>query len=202
MEDKLAKIISVLCHPLLFPSYFLVFIFNLNNYISYIIPTDAKFMIFSLAFVMTFIFPIIFILILKQKGIIQSLLMESREERVYPFVVTGIFNFSAFYMIRQIQIPEIYYLFFLGSAALILVCLTINFYTKISVHLAGAGGLTGALMGISIKLNIDLVIPIVSVFILSGLIGFARLKLKAHQPFQIYLGFICGIIVMTAFLLI
>jgi hypothetical protein len=202
MEDKIAKTISLLFHPLLFPSYFILLIFNLNNYISLLIPFGAKAMIFFMIFVSTFIFPTIFILILKQKGLIQSLQMETREERVYPFAIAGIFNFSAFYMIKQIQVPEEYYLFLLGSASLILICLAINFFTKISAHLAGAGGLTGAMTGISIRMNIDLVMLIAIIILCSGLIGFARLKLNAHNPAQIYAGFICGMIVMTIFLLI
>ncbi len=202
MQDKLAKTISILLHPLLIPSYFTLLIFNLNNYISLLIPAGAKLVIFSLIFITTFIFPTIFILIIKRKGLIKSLQMESREERVYPYAIAGIFNFSAFYMIKQIQIPEEYYLLLLGSGALILICLVINFNTKISAHMVGAGGLTGALIGISMRLNIDLVVLIVLAILCSGLIGFARLKLNAHKPFQIYLGFICGMIVMTIFLLI
>jgi len=202
MQDKLAKTISILFHPLLIPSYFTLLIFNLNNHISLLIPAGAKFVIFSLIFITTFIFPTIFILIIKRKGLIKSLQMESREERIYPYAIAAIFNFSAFYMIKQIQIPEEYYLLLLGSGALILICLVINFNTKISAHMVGAGGLTGALIGISMRLNIDLVVLIVLAIICSGLIGFARLKLNAHKPFQIYLGFICGMIVMTIFLLI
>ncbi len=202
MQDKLAKTISILFHPLLFPSYFTLLIFNLNNYISLLIPAGAKLVIFSLIFITTFIFPAIFILIMKRKGLIKSLQMESREERVYPYAITAIFNFSAFYMIKQIQIPEEYYLLLLGSGALILICLVINFYTKISAHMVGAGGLTGALTGMSLRLNIDLVVLIVLAILCSGLIGFARLKLNAHRPSQIYIGFICGMIVMTIFLLI
>jgi hypothetical protein len=202
MQVKLAKTISILFHPLLFPSYFTLLIFNLNNYISLLIPAGAKFVIFSMIFITTFIFPAIFILIIKRKGLIKSLQMESREERVYPYTIAAIFNFSAFYMIKQIQIPEEYYLLLLGSGALILICLVINFNTKISAHMVGAGGLTGALIGISMRLNIDLVVLIVLAILCSGLIGFARLKLNAHKPFQIYLGFICGMIVMTIFLLI
>jgi membrane-associated phospholipid phosphatase len=105
-------------------------------------------------------------------------------------------------MIKQIRVPEEYYLFLLGSGSLILICLAINFFTKISAHLAGAGGLTGAMTGISIRLNIDLVMLITIIILCSGLIGFARLKLNAHNPAQIYAGFICGMIVMTIFLLI
>jgi hypothetical protein len=202
MEDKIARVISVLFHPLLLPSYFLLIIFSLKFYISIIIPFEAKLMILSLVFTTTFVFPAIFILVIKNKGLIKSLQMETKEERNYPYIITAIFNFSAYYMIRKIQIPDIYYLFFLGSAVLILVSMFINFFTKISIHMLGAGGIIGTLIGLSIRLNIDLVFFVVVAVIISGLVGFARMKLKAHNSFQIYAGFTCGVFVMTIFLLL
>jgi hypothetical protein len=202
METKIAKTISVIFHPLLFPSYLIFIIFNLNHYISLIIPADARLIIFALVFATTFIFPAIFILIFKRKGLITSLHMESREERIYPFIIAGIFNFSTFYMLKQIQLSDIYSLLFLGSSVLIIICLVINFFTKISAHLAGAGGCAGALIGISWRLNIDLVLPILSVIFISGLIGYARLKLQAHKSVEVYTGFTVGMAVMTLFLLI
>ena len=202
MENKLARIISVIFHPLLFPSYLVLIIFNLKNYISLLIPSEAKIFIFFLVFATTFIIPAIFILIFKSRGLISSLQMESREERVYPFLIAGIFNFSAFYMLKQVQIPDIYYRLFLGSTILILICLIVNFYSKISAHLAGAGGCTGTLLGFSLRFNLDLIVLIGLVIFISGVIGYARLKLNAHKPAQIYTGFIAGMIVMITFLLI
>jgi hypothetical protein len=202
MEDKIARVISVLFHPLLLPTYFILIIFSLKFYISIIIPLEAKLMILSLVLAVTFIFPAVFMLIIKNKGLIKSLQMETKEERNYPYITAAIFNFSAYYMIRQIQIPEVYYLFFLGSAILILVTMIINLYTKISIHMIGAGGFIGSLIGISLRLNVDLTMVVVLSILISGFIGFARLRLKAHNSFQIYAGFTCGLFVMMIFLLI
>lgn len=202
MEDKIARFLSVLFHPLLLPSYFLLLIFSLKFYISIIIPIEAKLMILALVFVVTCVFPAVFMLIIKNKGLIKSIQMETKEERNYPYIITAIFNFSAYYMIRQIQIPEVYYLFFLGSAVLILVSMVINLFTKISIHMIGSGGITGAIAGISLRLNINLVLFIALAIIISGLVGFARLKLKAHNSIQIYAGFLSGLVIMMIFLLL
>jgi hypothetical protein len=202
MEDKFAKIISVVFHPLLVPSFLTLILLNLNSYFSLLIPFDASLFIFALIFITTFVFPLFFILIIKRKGMIKSLQMESREERIFPFAIAGAFNLSAFYMIRQVQVPDVFYLFLLGSAIVTLVSLVITFYSKISVHMAGAGGLTGSLMGISMRLNLDLLNLIIIVIFLSGLIGFARLKLNAHKPVEIYSGFVCGIAIMIIIFLI
>ncbi len=202
MTDKLAKVISLVFHPLLMPSILTIILFNLPNYTSLLIPFDAKLIIIAMVFVLTLVFPVLFIFILKQKGMISSIYLASREERVYPFVITAMFNFTAYYLIRQTQIPNVFYLFLLGSAVLILVCLVINFREKISIHMAGSGGLTGALIGISLRLDIAMTGLIIAVIFISGWIGFARLQLQAHQPRQIYAGFVCGMIVMLIFMMI
>ena len=114
MQEKIPKIISLIFHPLLIPSYLFISVFNMNSYVSLLIPTTAKFLIFSLVFIATFLFPLLIILIMKRRGLIKSLQMESKEERVYPFLLTGIFFFLSYYMLKQIQISEVFHLFLLA----------------------------------------------------------------------------------------
>jgi hypothetical protein len=59
----------------------------------------------------------------------------------------------------------------------------------------GAGALTGALLGLSLDLSLDITGLIVSVILLAGLTGSARLKINS-QPSEIYSGFLVGITVM------
>jgi hypothetical protein len=139
---------------------------------------------------------------MKRRGVISSLQMELKEERVYPFIVTIVFFFLAYYTLRDVQISEVYRLFLMGSTIMVVISLLINFISKISIHMVGIGGLTGSLTGISIRLNLDIVL-LISVFILiAGIIGYARLNLAAHKPFQIYLGFVFGFLFMTGLYLI
>lgn len=196
MEHKFASIISYLIHPLFVPTFLTLILFNINTYSTLLIPYDIRLMIFVVILLTTFAFPFIFILFMKQRGMIKSFQMDTKEERTLPFAITGVFNFTASFMIRQIHIAEIFYLFLLGSAILIFICLVINFYFKISIHMAGIGGLTGTLLGISFRLNIDLIQLVTIAVLLSGLVGFARLKSNAHTAFQIYTGYLCGMIVM------
>ncbi len=202
MEEKIAKIISVVFHPMLIPSYTILILFNINNYISLLIPFSAKLLILGMVFITTFLFPILFIFIMKRKGIVKTLQMETREERIYPFAVTAIFYFLSYYMLKQLHISDIYYLFLLGATFLIIIALLITFYWKISVHMIGIGGMLGALIGISFRINIDFVILIALTVLCSGIVGFARLKLNAHKPMQIYTGFLSGVIIMLLVFLI
>ncbi len=202
MEEKIAKIISVVFHPMLIPSYTILILFNINNYISLLIPFSAKLLILGMVFITTFLFPILFIFIMKRKGIVKTLQMETREERIYPFAVIAIFYFLSYYMLKQLHISDIYYLFLLGATFLIIIALLITFYWKISVHMIGIGGMLGALIGISFRINVDFVILIALTVLCSGIVGFARLKLNAHKPLQIYTGFLSGVIIMLLVFLI
>ncbi|MCD4683092.1 MAG: hypothetical protein K8R86_07395 [Bacteroidales bacterium] len=139
---------------------------------------------------------------MKRRGLIKSLQMESKEERVYPFLLTGIFFFLSYYMLKQIQISEVFHLFLLGITILVFLSLLINFFSKISIHMVGIGGMAGALTGISIRINLDLVLLISFTILLAGFIGFARLKLKSHQPIQIYTGYLLGFLFMAGIYLL
>ncbi len=196
MEKKIAGTISIVFHPMLIPTYATLIFFNLNSYISQIIAFKFKWLILGMIFITTFLFPALFIFILMTRGVIKSLQMETREERVYPFMITALFYFLSFYMIRRIPISDVYQLFLLGSAILIAIGMFINFYSKISIHMIGTGGLLGAVIGLSVHLNIGFISLIIVLILISGLTGFARLKLNAHSPGQIYSGFLTGLIIM------
>jgi hypothetical protein len=202
MDVKIARIISYLIHPLFIPTFLILIFFNINIYEVLLIPFEARMIIIGLVFLTTSVFPFLFILFMKQRGMINSLQLETKEERTYPFIVTGIFNLTAFYMLKQIQIAEIFYLFLLGSAILIIICLIVNFYFKISIHMAGLGGATGTLTGISLRLNLDLTMLIIIVILISGIVGYSRLRLNAHKENHVYVGYLCGWIVMVFILLL
>ncbi len=202
MEDKLARIISIVFQPLLVPTYTLLVIFSLNSYISLIVPGQVKHVLMWIAFLTTFVFPVVFILILYRRGMIKSLNMDDREERVFPLMVTGIFYFLMYYIVRQSQLDLVYNLLFLGSALLIILALIVSLYWKISMHMIGVGGMLGALIGVGVTAYVDLVFYVILTTLVCGLVGFARLKLKAHTPAQVYAGFLAGFFLMLILFLV
>lgn len=202
METKLARIISVVFQPLLVPTYTLLVIFSLNSYISLIVPAQVKHILMWIVFISTFVFPVLFIFILYRRGMIRSLNMDNREERIFPLMVTGIFYFLAYYIVRQSQLDLIYNLLFLGSALLIVLALIVSVYWKISMHMIGVGGMLGALVGLGLTAYVDLVFYVVLTALVCGLVGFARLKLKAHTPAQVYAGFLAGFFLMLVLFLV
>ncbi|MFU8844031.1 MAG: hypothetical protein ACNA7V_09520 [Bacteroidales bacterium] len=199
MESKLAKFFSIVFQPLLIPTYSLLILFNLNNHIAFGIPVNARQMILGMVFITTFLLPAIFLVFLYKRGIIKTLQMDSREERIFPMIITGIFYLTTYYIIRKFQLDSIYIRLFLGSVVTVLGALIISLYWKISMHMMGIGGLAGALAGVAQSLNIDMTTWIIIALFCSGLTGFARLRLNAHTPGQVYAGFLSGFLILFFF---
>jgi membrane-associated phospholipid phosphatase len=202
METSLAKVFSVLFQPLLIPTYTLLILFNLNNYFSLLIPAQVRHLMLWMVFLITFVLPILFIFILYKRKMITSLNMDKREERIFPLVITALFYFLAYYIIYQANLDVLYLRLFLGSALLICIAIVVSAFWKISMHMIGVGGFLGALIGLGIVAYIDLTFFVILAVLVSGLTGFARLKLKAHTPMQVYAGFLTGLGVMIALFLV
>lgn len=192
METRLAKTLSYLFHPLLMPTYGFLLIFFSHNYISTFTPANLKLIILAVTFVFTFFLPTLNTLILLKMGRIQSLEMETPKERTVPYISAAMYFFALFYLFHSAEFPSVFCILILGAAVSILLTLLINFKWKISAHAIGVGGIIGATMGISYRLMIDLRLILMLVILLAGFVGFARLKLQAHEPKQVYVGFALG----------
>ena len=202
METKLAKIISIVFQPLLVPTYTLLIIFSLNSYISLLVPVQARHVLMWIVFLSTFVFPVLFIFILYKRGFIKTLNMDDKEERIFPLIVTGVFYLLMYYIVWNSQFDSVYNMLFLGSALLIIMALIISIYWKISMHMIGVGGMLGALIGVAMETYVDLAFYVILVALVCGLVGFARLKLKAHTPAQVYAGFLAGFCLMLFLFLV
>jgi hypothetical protein len=86
---------------------------------------------------------------------------------------------------------------YLASFAL-LAGLLINLFSKISLHALGWGAFAASLTAIDIRLGADFHLHVVASILLGGIAGFARLRQQAHNPSQLYAGYLTGIAVVTA----
>lgn len=200
MEERIAKAISIIFHPLFIPTYFLAVLMNLNAYFALMIPADAKWKILLLVLLTSAIFPMLILYSMYRFRIIKSLNMESKEERLYPYTASAIFFFLATYLLWQINISPVYYYVMLAASILSVITLLINIFWKISAHTVSMGGVLGILVGLQTVLLFDLLWLIAISIFISGMIGFARLRAGTHTQAQVYTGYLIGFLV--AFLLI
>lgn len=203
-EIVFAKIISYLFHPLFMPTYglFLVFFSNqLSGFNMYGGPETManNRIIFLIVIVSTMIAPGITALILKRMGEIKSLQMESRRERLLPFAITGFCYLAASVIIQNTldNVNQLILIILAGAQLAILLALIISVFWKVSIHMIGIGGIVGTeiLMMHLFHFSWDMVLY--ATLLIAGLVGFARLKLEAHQPAEVLTGFILGVCTET-----
>lgn len=192
MNYRTAKFISIIMHPVLMPTYALVLIFQLSNYLDYTTPPSVKFALFMIVIFNTLVMPVLISWLLLKRGLIKSFNMDKREERIVPFICNTVLMMVAYYMISRISVPKIFSMLLLGAAASVVLAILINLKWKVSIHMIGIGGITGMFFGLSTFLLIDLRFPILVSLLVAGIIGTARLCMGAHKPAQLYAGFFVG----------
>ena len=198
---RIARIISVMFHPLLIPTYIIAVLINLNAFFALLIPDEAKWKIIALVFITSAIFPVIILYGMYRFRLVQDLMMENKEERLYPYIATSIFFFLSYYLIWQINLSPVYYYCLLGASLLAVITLLINIWWKISAHTVSMGAVLGAFIGLQTVLLIDLLWLTAVAILISGIVGFARLRAGQHSQTQIYAGYFLGFLLMYLLIL-
>ena len=190
--NKLAQFISIIFHPILLPTWmFLIFIASGICKVSFINVEICLAVIFGT----TFILPISFLLVLKKIKVIESLTMEKREERFIPIFAVIIFLYATSRFFNGVSALALYNFYLICNLILCIVVFWINFWWKISMHEIGWGAFTATLF-ILTTISAKIFLPyLIASFILSGIVGSARLYLKSHSNSQIYAGFAVGFII-------
>ncbi|MFO7998134.1 MAG: hypothetical protein R6U86_04050 [Bacteroidales bacterium] len=201
-ETTLAHFFSVVFHPLVMPSLGILLLFQLDTNISFAVPPQAKRFILLMVFINTALAPALAIVFLKRTGLIGDLLLNERNERLFPLLLSSLLFFLTYYLMRQISLPALIYYYMMGATLMVLLCLVITFLWKISIHMMSLGGFSGFLIATSLFLRIDISWLILLVFLIAGLVGAARIKLDAHRPAQVYAGFLTGMGVMLGLYLL
>lgn len=211
--QTVARIVSVLFHPLLILTYMLVVFMLVNPYVFGIhtIAEPLGIQLILRVFLSSFFIPMVAVLMLRFTGLIASLEMSEREERIIPYVVTGIFYLWLFRnLLGNTTIPPLFTSFALGTNIALFLAFFINLFSKISIHAVGMGGIIGMVVllmsyfpeyhTIAIPFRGDEVIEISSsvllllALFLAGLVGTSRLSLQAHAPKDLYGGYFIGFV--------
>ena len=191
--DLPSQTISVLLHPLLMPTYGIIILLNSGTHYSYI-PWQAQKILYTLIFLTTFLIPVSIIPFLMSLKLIGNIQMDERKDRFIPLIISALSYYFGLYLINKLpfHVPLFIKLLVSGSLILILLNLLINIKWKISAHLIGIGGLLAFVFAFSIVFYTRLIDVIILLSVLSGVVAVARLNLQAHNPAQVYSGFLLG----------
>lgn len=191
-ETRISKVVSILFHPLLMPSWAYLSIVFFGDPVQH--EQDYLWLLIYGFYInlLTFVFPVAVFLLMLRFGLISALEMPGRHERNVPILITAVFFYMLFHFSRNWEIDPVFGLYMLGATILSLVAMLINYWWKISLHAIGAGGLLGAISTLTYFFNPAYfqLVPLVVIF--TGVIAFSRLKLKAHSQSEVYAGLLLG----------
>jgi hypothetical protein len=120
--------------------------------------------------------------------------MTTIEERKFPTILFISISIFIGYWLYKTTVVNLLALFYFGyGICLIGSYILLYFNRKISLHTAAIGGLVGFLIYLSLYYKINLTILLIVLFILSGIIASARLKLNAHILKEVFWGYLLGL---------
>lgn len=195
----IARITSIVFHPLLIPTIGFLLLFNSGFYFA-ILPWSVEKFILLVVFLSTCVLPALSIglLSLNPKFDVN---MEKNTDRVLPLILSSVFYFAGYLILLRIPVFPIYNLFLIASILIQIGLLVISLKWKISAHTAAIGGLVGCFLGLSIRLQENPVMMLAFLILVAGMVGSSRLILGKHTGPQVYAGFLLGFLVMNLVIL-
>jgi hypothetical protein len=188
-----AKIISFIFHPLLMATYLIIVLGKFFPAMLMIGP-DHIWLITSFVFGFTFVIPVVNLLLFRYLGSIQSLYLESRRERILPFIfISLMYSLVAYLFYYKLPFSSNFNKLMLIVATLVVVATVITFFYKVSVHSLALGGFIGILFPL-IRFSPTLLLPTTLIVASTGVVISARLMLSAHTPRETLVGSLAGVL--------
>ena len=198
---KLTQIISIILHPVFMPLLALHLTLLYLPLLTFTL-SQSLLLIYGIIIFSTIFLPVASIFWLMRKGQVSSLEMSNHKERSLPLFKTVIWMSFGYYLLQNLLFyTPILKAELLGAIIIILIAAIVSKYWKISLHLLGIGGVVGVFIALQI-MHGDFLYLLLLFILLSGLLGVARIKRKAHNYAQVYVGFLVGLSVELITLLV
>ncbi len=189
-----ARILSHVLHPLLMPFYSVWALLVLDPHVGYFLQPHGRLLLPGMVAVMTIVFPVLSVLMMMRTGLVSSLELPRREERMAPYLMTLLYGGMTLYLLFRTPLHPIAYALFTGILCAIAISASITPWWKISAHMVGIGGFVGMLFGLWFVHGLDLFAPIVAAILLAGALATSRLLTSDHTHAQTLVGAAVGVL--------
>jgi hypothetical protein len=192
----LASFISYVFHPVFMPVLLSIVIWRLQPAaFAGMSPKLLMFRIISLAST-TIFFPLLTVGLLKALGFIESVHMRVSKDRIIPLIATMTFYFWAQQVFSNLtDTPKIINILVLGSFWGIILLFMASIFFKVSMHTTAAGGAIGIMAVLLFLSPFNMLWALFITVIIGGIVGTARLILREHTSFELWVGYAIGIAV-------
>lgn len=189
---RAAQIVSVVFHPLLLPTY-LVLMIGVWMPSLLLVRHEHVLTFTGFIFGITFILPVLNLGLFRQYGMIKSWRMESRNERIFPFIfISIVYVLIAGLFVYKGHLSGNFTRLLLIISALVVVATVATCFIKVSVHSLSWAGLVGMILPLNSTTQGELVWLAAGLIFITGLVMSARLKLNAHTLSEVMIGALMG----------
>lgn len=205
-----AEIISWIFMPLLMPIYALLIVMCVPAVEQqfyglecqdciYLLHVEVKKALLYMFVIFCVVAPGFSFVLLKRKGVIISLEMETRQERNVPIIIMFIYCIGLYFMLiytaSAARLPKFIYALPLSGAGVTGFFILLNQWKKVSIHSAGVGIFVGFILAyISVNMKFGVEMLIVAI-LLSGVVMAARSYLQKHTMQELLVGWLTGLII-------
>ncbi len=187
-----ARMVSWVVSPLLIPTYTtLILLYSGFHFAMYSWP--AKRMLLLVVFVATGVLPALTLLISEfGKKWIPSApgMMDNRIAMIF----ISLYYYLGFYLLSKMPQYNLFKILLLAGTLLVALMVVLSLYRRISLHMAALGSTLGAVMAIAVRLNANPLPLLVTIVLISGVVGSALLLLRKHTLAETLAGFPLGFV--------
>lgn len=193
ITNFLGKLFSFLFNPLFMPLLGIIGILYWSSDTVMVMHPAMKNYLLLITTVFHCLLPLITVALMKLLGLTSSIELPRRRDRLMPIALSlGYAVFGYFFLVQIPGLDFLFYLLPLGSSAVLLTAFFFTSRFQISIHLMAVGALTATYVLATQFLGMNLFIPVLVSVAIAGCTAFARIRLNAHKPYQVYWGYLTG----------
>lgn len=194
----MANLVSYVFHPVFMPTIMTLILYRLApEGFAGISTHDFGTILIRVSYT-TLLMPLLLVLLLKGLGFLQSIHMYDAKDRIIPLIGTMVFYFWAYLVNKNLNAPFILQVLMLGIFWGVIVLFMANIFVKVSMHTMAAGGALGLIIVLMAISPVSMMLPFFLFLLVAGIIGTARMLLGVHFPFEIWAGYVLGIVTQLA----
>jgi len=199
----LSQALSYIFHPIMIPLYAVIYLMATNPFRYHDLTTNVGGYVAIYLFMYTVVLPGVAVLFMRRMGLVKSMQLRERGERLLPLMIMTFFFFSAYLALNKSEFhPDLAKILLAASITVILSYVITAFSKKISLHTIGMGALVAVVMYSSAFAVYSVSWWLFLIVLIAGLVGTARLYLNAHTPREVYQGYFLGYFVQMLVLVL
>ncbi|MNQ41362.1 hypothetical protein D3C85_550360 [compost metagenome] len=195
---KILPLFSYILHPIFISMYATLFYLFCKGDI---FTNQEKYYVLFQILIITILVPVLFFLLLRSTGHVDSIMVAETSQRKIPLVLQC---FLYILLVKRsiviARYPELHF-FFLGalfSTILALICSL--FKIKASLHTMAMSGFSIFVIGLNIHLQMQNPYWAAFMILMTGVVASSRLEMQAHTGKEILIGLLLGVLPQLLFL--